>query len=137
VVAEGDDLGEQTGQWNAERVGGGFDPGQVDDEPEIAMSVWASFAVDERRRDIAGGKPTLPYRVLSSHRRELARTDAVGNSGQISAREDVRVTRDCQLLIEDEVALELDFIGLLAVDPASNGVVKCEHRAGRLNRGGE
>ena len=96
--------GERPGQRHAERVRGGLDPAEVDDEAQVVMAVRALLAAPEGGGDIAAGQLALARGVLRCHRRVLAGPGQIRHGGRVAAGEDLRVAGHVQLRVDQQPA---------------------------------
>lgn len=100
MVAAGDRPGERAGERHPERVGGGLDPAEIDEEAEIVVRVRARLPVAEGRGHVVAGHPALAGRVLRGHRGALPRPGQIGYGGGVAAREDLGVAGNVQARVD-------------------------------------
>ena len=90
VVAPGDGVGGWPGQRDVQRVGGGGEPAEVDQEAQIVVLVGRRLTGAEGGGDVPGDQLALPLGVLGGHAADLAGAGQVGDRRAVPAGVDVR-----------------------------------------------
>ncbi len=105
VVAAGDRARGHSGQGDAQRVGGGLDAAEVDDEAQVAVTVGAPLPQAQRRGDVVRHGLALPPGVLGGHRRVGTGLLQVGHRGRVPGGEQAGPARHLEVGVDEQPAL--------------------------------